>query len=163
MTFRTLSPSEFPLIEPIFRAAIEAEESLVPARDASEDICMSYWFGDKPEGEVWVLEENGKILGSYYQRPNHYGLGGHIANGGYVVCPTARGKGVGRKLGEHSVVRAKERGYHGMQFNFVVSTNTVAVELWKSLGFGIIGTIPGGYHRKQRDYVDAYIMYQDLR
>lgn len=162
MTFHLLTPTDYPRIAPIFRAAIEAQEYITVDKDAPDNICISYWFGDKPSGEVWVLEEDGEILGSYYQRPNHYGLGGHIANGGYIVAPAARGKGVGRQLGEHSIARAREQGYRGMQFNFVVATNTIAVDLWKSLGFEIIGTIPGGYHRKQTDYVDAYIMYKDL-
>ncbi len=162
-TFRTLTREDFALIRPIFRAAIEAEEYLVPTKNASDTICMDYWYGDKPEGEVWVIEEDGVILGSYYQRPNHYGLGGHIANGGYIVSPDAKGKGIGRELGMHSIARARERGYHGIQFNFVVSTNTVAVNLWKNLGFQILGVIPGGYYRKSQEYVDAYIMYQDLR
>jgi L-amino acid N-acyltransferase YncA len=163
MTFRTITPAEYPLIRPIFEAAIAAEEYLVVPKDAPESMHLAYWFGDKPEGEVWVYEEEGNILGSYYQRPNHYGLGAHIANGGYIVSPDARGKGVGRKLGEHSIARAREKNYHGIQFNFVVSTNEVAVDLWQSLGFAIIGTIPGGYHRRSQEYVDAYIMFKDLR
>jgi ribosomal protein S18 acetylase RimI-like enzyme len=102
------------------------------------------------------------VLGSYYQRPNHYGLGAHIANGGYIVSHDVRGKGIGRMLGEHSLIRARERGYVAMQFNFVVSTNSVAIALWKSLGFSIIGTIPDAYHYQQQRYVDAYIMYARL-
>ena len=162
MTFRTLTSSEYPLIRPIYEAAIAAQEFITVDKGAPVETQLAYWFGDKPEGEVWVYEEDGKPLGSYYQRPNHYGLGAHIANGGYIVSPDARGKGVGRKLGEHSIQRAREQGYRGIQFNFVVSTNIVAVDLWKSLGFEIIGTIPGGYHRKAQEYVDAYIMYKDL-
>lgn len=162
MNFRTITREEYPLIRDILSAAIEAGEYLALAPQNSERTRMDYWFGDKPEGEVWIAEEDGKVLGSYYQRPNHYGLGGHIANGGYIVSPEAKGKGVGRRLGEHSLARARERGYHGMQYNFVVSTNTVAVKLWQSLGFKIIATIPGGYHRRGEEYVDAYVMFQNL-
>jgi ribosomal protein S18 acetylase RimI-like enzyme len=163
MKFRIITHDEYPLIRDIHTAAIEAGEYLTLAPQNSEQIRKDYWFGDKPEGEVWIVEENGAVLGSYYQRPNHYGYGGHIANGGYIVSPEAKGKGVGRRLGEHSLARAREKGYRGMQYNFVVSTNTVAVKLWQSLGFTIIATIPGGYHRKGQEYVDAYVMFQDLR
>lgn len=162
LNFRTITREEYALIRDIHAAAIEAGEYLTLAPHNDERTRMDYWFGDKPEGEVWVVEENGQILGSYYQRPNHYGYGGHIANGGYIVSPDAKGKGVGRRLGEHSVARAKEKGYRGMQYNFVVSTNTVAVNLWKSLGFRIIATIPGGYHRQGQEFVDAFIMFRDL-
>ncbi len=162
ITFRTITPDEFPLMEPIFRATIAAQEYLTPDVDSSEEICKSYLFGDKPEGEVWVVEESGKVLGGYYQRSNHHGLGSHITNCGYFVSPDARGKGLGRKLGEHSIARAREKGYRAIQFNFVVSTNTVAVKLWQSLGFDIIATIPQGYHRKREEYVDAYVMFKSL-
>jgi ribosomal protein S18 acetylase RimI-like enzyme len=49
------------------------------------------------------------------------------------------------QLGEHSLANAKEKGFQAMQFNAVVSTNTRAVELWKRLGFAIIGTVPKGF------------------
>lgn len=74
-----------------------------------------------------------------------------------------RGKGIGLKLGHHSIARATELGYHAIQFNFVISTNTPAVNLWKKLGFEIVGTLPNAYHRKQKDYVDAYVMFKRLR
>ena len=159
MSFRIIQKNESPLILPIFRATIATGEYLTLAPDASDILCMEYWFGTHPQAEVWVLEEDGKVLGSYYQRPNQYGLGAHIANGGYIVSEAARGKGIGRKLAEHSIQRARQQGYRAMQFNFVVSTNHVAVRLWKSLGFSILGTIPEAYHLQQQRYVDAYVMY----
>jgi ribosomal protein S18 acetylase RimI-like enzyme len=162
ITFRTITRAEYPLIREIHAAAIEAGEYLTLAPFNTEQTRMDYWFGDKPEGEVWMAEEDGIVLGSYYQRPNHYGYGSHIANGGYIVAPEAKGRGIGRKLGEHSLARAREKGYRGMQYNFVVSTNTIAVNLWKSLGFQIIATLPGGYHRKGQEYVDAYVMFQSF-
>jgi len=49
-----------------------------------------------------------------------------------------------------------------MQFNFVVSTNARAVELWRSLGFAIVGTLPGAFRHRQLGYVDAYVMFRSL-
>jgi ribosomal protein S18 acetylase RimI-like enzyme len=49
-----------------------------------------------------------------------------------------------------------------MQFNFVVSTNLPAVALWRSLGFAIVGTLPGAFRHKDLGYVDAYVMYRSL-
>ena len=162
MNFRLITREEFPKTRHILKAIVESEEALSLKGDAPEKAWEDYLFGDESY-EVWALEgEDGTILGCYHQRPNQKGLGSHIANGGYVVSPDARGKGVGRRMGEHSIQRAKERGYHGIQFNFVISTNEIAVKLWQSLDFQIIGTIPGGYHRKQREYVDAYIMFLSL-
>jgi ribosomal protein S18 acetylase RimI-like enzyme len=62
----------------------------------------------------------------------------------------------------HSLDRARERGFHAMQYNFVISTNERAVRLWQSFGFEIVGRLPSAFHHPTRGYVDAYIMYRDL-
>ncbi|MDG1287305.1 MAG: GNAT family N-acetyltransferase [Rickettsiales bacterium] len=161
MTFRIITRAEFPKVQYMLEHIIAAEEFLTLPWDAHKSEMEDYLFGDSTY-EVWALEEEGEILGCYHQRPNQKGLGDHIANGGYVVSPDVRGKGVGRHLGEHSIARAKEQGYHGIQFNFVVSTNMIAIKLWQSLGFEIIGTIHKAYHRQQVEYVDAHIMFKSL-
>lgn len=159
--WRQLTVADYARVEPLIRANVEAEAFFTPRGDASDDDLKAYWFGGI-DNEFWALEEDGEILGGFYQRCNQMGLGSHIANGGYVVSPAAKGRGVGRILGERSIERARERGFRGIQFNFVVATNTVAVRLWRSLGFIVIGTIPGGYHYKQERYDDALIMFKDL-
>ncbi|MBM3617083.1 MAG: GNAT family N-acetyltransferase [Alphaproteobacteria bacterium] len=160
-TWRTLGRDEFPLVKDLLRATIESESYFTLYGDAPDEDLFTYWYGGL-DNEVWVLEEEGVILGSFYQRSNHFGLGKHIANGGYAVSPAGRGKGIGRILGEKSLQRAKERGFRGMQFNFVVSTNTVAVNLWKSLGFTVVGVLPKAYHFQRERYVDAFVMFKDL-
>lgn len=109
-----------------------------------------------------MAEEQGKIVGTYIIKPNHPGLGSHIANCGYMVHPDARGKGIGKKICEHSIAFARENGYRAMQFNIVVSTNEVAVALWKKLGFRIIGTTPNGFRHQKLGFVDTYTMYLEL-
>ena len=161
MAFRLIDRSEWPKVRHIVQAIVETEEAISLPKDSPEKAWEDYLFGDESY-EIWAFEEDGEILGCYHQRPNQKGLGSHIANGGYVVSLNARGKGIGRKLGEHSVERAKQQGYRGIQFNYVISTNKIAVKLWKSLGFEIIGTIPKGYHLKQQEYVDAHIMFLSL-
>ena len=69
------------------------------------------------------------------------------------------------KLQEKYAVKiriAKDLKYKGIQFNFVVSTNKAAVNLWQSLGFKIIGIIPNGFDHKILGFVDAYIMFKEL-
>ncbi|WP_372449981.1 GNAT family N-acetyltransferase, partial [Vibrio metschnikovii] len=50
-----------------------------------------------------------------------------------------------------------------MQFNSVVSTNEVAVNLWQNLGFEVIGRIPKAYKHGRLGYVDSFIMYKWLQ
>ncbi len=49
-----------------------------------------------------------------------------------------------------------------MQFNFVVSTNERAVRLWLSLGFEIVGRLPGAFSHPDHGYVDVLVMFQTL-
>ena len=67
----------------------------------------------------------------------------HVANCGYVVAPDAFGRGVARAMCAHSLDQARERGFTAMQFNFVIASNERAVRLWQSLGFAIVGRLPG--------------------
>ncbi|MGY6741743.1 MAG: N-acetyltransferase family protein [Cecembia sp.] len=119
------------------------------------------WFADNMDTFV-AVDNSGKIVGSYYVKPNQPGLGSHIANGGYMVHSEEKGKGIGRLLCQHSIDFAREKGYLGMQFNMVISTNASAVKLWKSFGFSIIGTIPQAFRHQKLGLVDAYIMYKSL-
>jgi ribosomal protein S18 acetylase RimI-like enzyme len=50
-----------------------------------------------------------------------------------------------------------------MQFNFVISSNTAALTLWRQLGFEIVGTLPGAFRHPSFGFVDAYVMFRDLR
>ena len=42
------------------------------------------------------------------------------------------------------------------------ATNERAVALWRSLGFDVVGTIPGGFRHAQLGNVDLLIMHRPL-
>jgi ribosomal protein S18 acetylase RimI-like enzyme len=98
----------------------------------------------------------------YIIGPNHSGRGAHVANATYAVSPSAQGRGIGRALVQHSLQQAKEAGYLAMQFNYVVSTNSVAIALYEKLGFVIVGTLPKAFRHKTLGLVDAHVMYRFL-
>jgi GNAT superfamily N-acetyltransferase len=79
-----------------------------------------------------------------------------------MVAADMRGHGVGRALGEYALSWARERGYAAMQFNAVVESNVAAVRLWRSLGFQIIGTVPGAFEHARLGRVGLHIMYRPL-
>lgn len=128
--------------------------------DMSEADALAYWLG--PDRETFVAEEDGAILGTYYMRPNQAGGGRHVCNCGYMTSRAATGRGVARRMCQHSLAHARLRGYRAMQFNFVVSTNERAVRLWQSLGFEIVGRLPLAFRHPNHGYVDALVMYQAL-
>lgn len=145
----------------IFSNVIKTGDTYVFNPSTPKNDLKKHWFADYME--TYVFEENGEILGTYIIKPNQIDLGNHIANCSYMVNPDAQGKGIGRKLCEHSLKIAKKNNFEGIQFNIVVSTNKGAIELWKKYGFEIIGTTPKGFKHDELGLVDTYIMFKDLK
>jgi ribosomal protein S18 acetylase RimI-like enzyme len=108
------------------------------------------------------VDDGDTVLGSYFIKPNQPSLGAHVCNCGYAVAENARGKGIAAEMCEHSQREALSRGFRAMQYNLVVSTNAVAVRLWKRHGFEIVGTLPKAFHHSRLGFVDAFVMYKQL-
>ena len=144
------------ILEPIIRAG----ETYCLPRDMDKTSALAYWCA--AEHEVFVAEQEGQIVGTYFLQANQKGGGAHVANCGYVTALTATGRGIARAMCAHSLDRARARGFRAMQFNFVVSTNERAVRLWQSFGFAIVGRLPKAFEHPTLGYVEAYIMYRDL-
>src|SRR5262249_3535034 len=81
-------------------------------------------------------------------------------NCGYMTHTAASGRGIARRMCEHSLEHARSLGYRAMQFNFVVSTNERAVRLWLSLGFAVVGRLPAAFRHPSQGDCDALIMYR---
>lgn len=157
---RKITQQDFKLFWPTFQKVVQAQETYAFDPDISFEDAYILWC--EAPLKTYVFEEAGKILGSYYIKPNAAGPGAHICNCGYMVATEARGKGVARKLCEHSQMIAKTLNFKAMQFNAVAVTNEIAVKLWQKMGYQIIGTVPNAYNHKTLGYVDTYIMYKAL-
>ena len=144
------------ILEPTFRAG----ETYPVPRDISRAGALAYWH--TPGHAVFVAEEAGTIVGTYYLRANNRGGGAHVANCGYVVAPDAFGRGVAQAMCSHSLGEAKSRGFSAMQFNFVIASNERAVRLWQRMGFAIAGRLPGAFQHPRLGLVDAYVMLRSL-
>lgn len=160
MKINEITEQDFQLFWPVFKQIIQAESSY--AFEPSMAIDAAYQLWCLSPDKCFVMKEDQRVLGSYYIKANAAGPGGHIANCGYMVAPESRGKGVARKMCQHSQEVALSLGYRAMQFNAVVSSNTVAIQLWEKLGFTIIGTVPNAYKHKTLGFIDSYIMYKPL-
>jgi ribosomal protein S18 acetylase RimI-like enzyme len=109
-----------------------------------------------------AVDENGAVLGMFHVQPNSAGRLAHVAGCGYMVTSSARGQGIGRMLVRASIEAARQRGFKGIQFNAVVSSNHAALALYRSEGFADVGIIPGGFLLKSGEYVDMHIMFLAL-
>jgi ribosomal protein S18 acetylase RimI-like enzyme len=65
-------------------------------------------------------------------------------------------------MAEHCLSEARRLGFRAIQFNYVISTNAAAIQLWQDLGFKIVGTLPDAFRHPEKGYVDVYVMYQSL-
>lgn len=160
MLIRPATRDDAPAIWQVIEPAIRAGETYPLARDMSEAEGLSYWMGSGRE--TFAAVEAGRIIGTYYLKPNQTGGGDHVANCGYMTNPAVRGGGIGRHMCEHSLEQARSRGFRAMQFNFVVSTNAPAVHLWMSLGFNVVGRLPLAFRHPSLGYVDALVMFRAL-
>lgn len=144
------------MLEPVFRAG--ETYAVDPAIGRAE--ALEYWCG--PRHRVFLARDPAGVLGSYYLKANQAGGGGHVANAAFVTAPAAQGRGVARAMLDHALAQARTAGFTAMQFNFVVSTNTRAVDLWRRAGFQVVGRLPGAFVHPRSGHVDALVMYLDL-
>ena len=150
-------PTIWSFMAPVFRAG----ETYAVPRDITERDAHRMWVTLPREVRV-AEDESGRVIGTYYLKPNQPGPGDHVANCGYLVAETARGRGVAGQLCHDSLNLARELGFHAMQYNLVVATNEVAVRLWQQHGFAIVGTLPHAFRHPERGPVDAHVMYRLL-
>ena len=144
------------ILEPTFRAG----ETYPVPRDIPRNEALAYW--NSPGHAVFVADDEGTVVGTYYLRANNRGGGAHVANCGYVVAADAFGRGVARAMCAHSLDQARARGFTAMQFNFVIASNERAVRLWQDLGFAIAGRLPNAFRHPRLGFVDAYVMMRSL-
>src|SRR5262245_26126808 len=160
MEIRRATEADLEAMRSIFHAVVATRDTDVFSPTTSRHDCHEYWFG--PGMTSFVATEGLSILGMYKFRANQRDLGSHVANASFMVSPGAHGRGVGKAMGHHCLMEARRAGYVAMQFNFVVSTNTGAISLWKKLGFSIAGTLPKAFKHQQLGYVDVHVMHRFL-
>ena len=161
MVIRAADAQDWPRIYPFYSAIVEAGETYAfPPRQSSEQAFL--WWMEPPPGLTVVAVDGVEVLGSAKMGPNRPGRGAHVATASFMVDPGHQGRGVGRALGEYAVSWARTAGYLSMQFNAVVETNTAAVNLWKALGFAVVGTVPQAFDHRLYGLVGLHIMHRRL-
>lgn len=160
MEIRKVKTTDHDQVWDILKEIIRKGDVFAYPQDSSKEEMISSWcHADK---HTYVAVEDGDVVGTFFIQDNQPGLGSHIANAGYAVHIKNVGKGIGRYMGEYSLAEAKRLGYKAMQFNLVVKSNDTAVQLWKKIGFEIIGEIPEAFSHCKNGLTNAYIMYRKL-
>lgn len=157
---RRVDPQDFEDVWSVLKPSFRAGDTYTIDPNVSQSDALDYWvFSGKT---AFLAGVSGVPLGTYYIRPNQGGNGNHVCNCGFVTAPQARGQGVARAMLQHALETACEIGYFAMQFNFVVKTNTRAIDIWKRAGFEVVGQLPKAFRHPHKGNTDALIMYKIL-
>jgi L-amino acid N-acyltransferase YncA len=160
LQIRPATNSDHDAIWDIFREVVAAGDTYTFDAHISRAEALAYWFGNQTH--TYSAEKDGRIVGTYILKPNQPAAGSHVANAAFMVAAKARRQRVGRTMAEHCLSEARRQGFRAMQFNFVVSTNHSALNLWRRVGFQIVGTLPGAFRHPEKGFVDVYVMFRDL-
>jgi ribosomal protein S18 acetylase RimI-like enzyme len=162
-----MHPQEQEAVRALLNVVIVEGKTYPQKQPLSEAEFSAYWLSkDAFVVRTSVVDPTHKpkeILGAFYLKPNFPGRCSHICNAGFIVQPRLRGQGLGRFMGEAMLSIAANLGYEAVMFNLVFETNIPSITLWQSLGFKIIGRIPGAAKLENGQVVDALILYHTLR
>jgi len=104
IVIRPMTEADWVAFFPVFAEIVEAGETYAFPRFTSADDARPWWLdpsGDGPSVTVVAVDETtGELLGSAKSGANRPGRGAHVSTASFMVAPTARGRGVGRLLGE---------------------------------------------------------------
>ena len=159
MLIRAATDDDWAQIWPFYRAIAEAGETYAIDPAITSEQARREWMQTPPGCTFVAVAEHGSVIGSACCYPNRPANGSHIASASFMVDPAAGGQGAGRKLGECVIAWARDQGFRAMQFNAVVATNERAVELWRSLGFDVLATVPEAF-RHPRDEICHSTIYK---
>lgn len=159
---REATADDWSAIWPIFAAVVSTGDTYAFDPEIAEADARAAWMLEGTRQQTFVAVDDDRVVATAIVKPNQPGLGDHVANAAWMVAPSTAGRGVGRRLAEHVLDAARAMGFTAMQFNAVVETNLRAVGLWQSLGFDIVGTVPGAYRHRAEGAVGLHIMHRQL-
>ena len=158
---RPFEASDWAQVWPIVAEIVRAGDTFAYDPELTAEQAYDLWV-ERPPGQTVVAVDGDRVLGTAKMGPNRPGPGSHVATASFMVAAHARGRGVGTALCRFALDWARTHGYAGMQFNAVVETNTGAVEIYRRLGFTVIGTVPGAFRHPTAGRVGLHIMYREL-
>jgi L-amino acid N-acyltransferase YncA len=158
---RPFADADWPGVSEIILDVVRGRETFPYDPDMSDAEARAVWV-EQPPGLTVVAASGDRILGTAKMGPNRGGPGAHVATASFMVATASRGQGVGGALSRFALAWARSSGYASMQFNAVVETNTAAVDLYRRLGFQVIGTVPRTFDHPVHGRVGLHVMFLEF-
>src|ERR1700712_1288121 len=93
----------------IIHQVLQSGDTYSFAPESTREQMMAYWFA--PGKHTYVALFDGKIAGTFAICDNQPGLGSHVCNGAFMVSALFAGKGIGKAMGQFSLIEARRLGY----------------------------------------------------
>jgi len=158
ITVRPYAPQDLPEMIALWNEVVE-EGIAFPQEEPLTLESGAAFFAGQSHSAVAADTRDGRVLGLYILHPNNVGRCGHLCNASYAVSAQCRGMHIGETLVADCLVQGRALGFRILQFNAVVASNIHARHLYERLGFVQLGTIPGGFRRKDGQYEDICPYY----
>ncbi|MBT1699452.1 GNAT family N-acetyltransferase [Fulvivirgaceae bacterium PWU4] len=136
MRFRNASPDDLKDIVEIYNSTISSRMVTADTTPVSVESRVN-WFKEHDAGSrpLWVVEEEARTIGwvsfqSFYGRPA-YAATAEIS---IYLHAVARGKGLGKKVLEHSILQSRSLGIKTL-LGYIFAHNEPSLRLFRSFGF----------------------------
>lgn len=130
--------------------SLEQEQNFIEEKEkAARELMLLAFDGENHIGNCSI-----SLLGNY----SRYA---HRCEISIALYQKYCGHGIGRKMMEIALWKAKEMGYEQAELE-VAASNQRAIRLYESLGFQTYGTFPNNMKYKDGTYEDAYWMMKKL-
>lgn len=160
MQIRPTTPADHQTLWDMLRPVFRAGTTYAIDPGISQSDAVAYWTG--ADAGSYILQDGDQLLGTYYIKTNQPGGGSHVCNCGFITAPKSGGKGAARHMLSDALTRAKTAGYKAMQFNFVLTNNTRAIDIWTRAGFDTVGRLPQAFDHPEDGMIDALVMFKTL-
>ena len=156
LNYRVAAKSD---VEPVYQLYMDAASNPYLTYDPMDRESFEDIFIDLlPTGTLYVVEIEGKVIGSYRLIPKRDRQAHTIYLGGFVVASSIKGRGIGAKILRHVAQVAGNEGKTRIELT-VDTENEPAISLYQKIGFVIEGRIRNSYRRlPENRYFDEFLM-----
>jgi RimJ/RimL family protein N-acetyltransferase len=167
VVFREPRPSDSKLLMDFINAFVEEPMSGLlinkKVRLKEEKAWLRGWLADIKNGKgvMLLVEVDGRIRGNCTVSRLVW-KSSHMADAGIALSKDVRGKGIGEALMKETIdlARKRIRGLEMIQLK-AFDYNERALELYKKLGFVVVGRVPRA-NKEGEDYYDDVLMLKNL-